>query len=257
MNRRTKVYFIGAGPGDAQLLTLKALKIIRRADIIIYAGSLVNKDILEFARKAARRYDSAKMTLEEVLGIIEKEKNNNQVIARLHSGDPSIYGAIQEQMEGCEKEGIAYEIIPGVSSYQAAAASLKQELTLPGVSQTVILTRLSGRTRVSAKEGLEKLSRIGATLVIFLSIQEIEEVVAKLKAGYGLDTPVAVVEKVTRKDERIIKAALKDIAGKVKKAKVRRQAIIIIGDVLRKGRYQHSRLYDKGFSHGFRKSLRV
>lgn len=245
-----KVYFIGAGPGDPELLTLKALKIIRRADIIIYAGSLVNKDILGFAEKAAR-YDSAKMSLEEVLGIIEKGKSHNKIIVRLHSGDPSVYGAIQEQMDWCEKKGIAYEVIPGVSSFQAAAASLKQELTLPGVSQTVILTRLSGRTEVPAKEDLEKLSRARATLVVFLSIQEIEKVAAKLKRGYSQNTPAAVIEKVTYPDERVIRGTLKDIAEKVKKIGIKRQALIIVGDVLKK-KFKPSRLYDKNFAHGFR-----
>ena len=171
-----KVYFIGAGPGDLELLTLKAVKIIRKADVIIYAGSLVNKDILKFARKGAVSYDSSKMTLEEVLGVIEKEKSTKKIIARLHTGDPSLYGAIQEQMDWCEKEGISYEVIPGVSSYQAAAASLRQEFTLPGVSQTVILTRLSGRTKVPKKEDLAHLAKIRATLVIFLSVQDIAPV---------------------------------------------------------------------------------
>ena len=247
-----KVYFIGAGPGDPELLTLKALKIIRKADIIIYAGSLVNKDILGFARKAAVRYDSAKMTLEEVLGIIEKEKFRKMIIARLHTGDPSLYGAIQEQMDWCEKEGIAYEVIPGVSSFQAAAASLKQEWTLPGVSQTVIITRLSGRTKVPKKEDLEKLAKIRATLIIFLSVQNISRVVKKLKSGYAQDTPVAVVERVSWPDERGVQGTLADIAQKVKAAGIKRQALIIVGEVLRKKGYQPSRLYAKDFAHGFR-----
>src|SRR3990167_3505114 len=203
-----KVYFIGAGPGDLELLTLKAVKIVRKADVIIYAGSLVNKDILKFARKGAVSYDSSKMTLEEVLGVIEKEKSTKKIIARLHTGDPSLYGAIQEQMDWCEKEGIAYEVVPGVSSYQAAAASLRQEFTLPGVSQTVILTRLSGRTKVPPKEDLGKLAKIRATLVIFLSVQDISRVVKKLKCGYAQDTPVAVVERASWPDERRIQGTL-------------------------------------------------
>lgn len=256
MNKPTKnplkVYFIGAGPGDLELLTLKAVKIIRKADIIIYAGSLVNKDILKFARKAAVSYDSAKMNLEEVLRIIEKEKFNQKIIARLHTGDPSLYGAIQEQMDWCEKEGIAYEVIPGVSSFQAAAASLRQEWTLPGVTQTVILTRISGRTEVPKKEDLAALAKIRATMVIFLSIQEIGRVVKKLRQGYSLDTPVAVIEKVSYPDEKKISGTLRDIADKVKDAGIKRQALIIIGDVLRK-KYRLSKLYDKHFTHGFRK----
>lgn len=251
-----KVYFIGSGPGNPELLTLKALRIIRRADIIIYAGSLVNKGILKFARKAERRYDSAKMSLAEVLGIIEREKNNKMTIARLHSGDPSIYGAIQEQMDWCERKGIAHEVIPGVSSFQAAAASLKQELTLPGVSQTVILTRLSGRAKVPAKEDLGKLSCVRATLVIFLSVQEIEKVAEKLSQGYAQNTPVAVIEKVSYPDERIVRGTLKDIADKIKNAGIKRQALIIVGDILRR-KFKLSRLYDKNFAHGFRKVRNV
>ena len=247
-----KVYFIGAGPGDLELLTLKAVKIIRKADVIIYAGSLVNKDILKFAKKTAVSYDSSKMTLEEVLGIIEKEKFRKKIIARLHTGDPSLYGAIQEQMDWCEKEGIAYEVIPGVSSFQAAAASLKQEWTLPGVSQTVIITRLSGRTKVPQKEDLEKLAKIRATLVIFLSVQDIGRVVKKLKCGYAQDTPVAVVERASWPDERGIQGTLADIAQKVKASGIKRQALIIVGEVLRKKGYQPSRLYAKDFAHGFR-----
>src|SRR3989338_242286 len=141
-----KVYFIGAGPGDPELLTIKAGNIIARADIIIYAGSLINKDILKLAAKKALVYDSSKMSLEQVLKVMRKAKAADKIIARIHSGDPSIYGAVQEQMDWCEKQGIDYQVIPGVSSFQAAAASLKQELTLPGGSQTVILTRISGRT---------------------------------------------------------------------------------------------------------------
>src|SRR3989338_9600183 len=206
-----KVYVIGAGPGDLELLTLKAVKIIRKADIVIYAGSLVNKHILGFVKKAAVSYDSAKMTLGEVLGIIKKEKSNKKIIARLHTGDPSIYGAIQEQMDWCEKEKIDYEVIPGVSSFQAAGASLKQEFTLPGVSQTVILTRLSCRTKVPAKEDLQKLAKARATMAIFLSIQDIERVIGKLRKGYGMDTPAAVIEKVSFPDERKITGTLRDI----------------------------------------------
>ena len=247
-----KVYFIGAGPGDPELLTIKAAKVIKKADIIVYAGSLVNKDILKFAKKDALFYDSAGMALEDVLEIFAKAKSTDKVVTRIHSGDPSVYGAIQEQMDWCKKQKIGYEVIPGVSSYQAAAASLKQELTLPDVSQTVILTRISGRTKVPAKEDLQELAKIRATIVIFLSIQEIDRVVRKLKQGYGLDTPVAVIEKVSYPDERKIIGTLQDIAKKVKEVGIKRRALIIIGDVLRK-KYQKSKLYDKDFEHTFRK----
>lgn len=247
-----KIYFIGAGPGDPKLLTIKAMDAIKKADVIIYAGSLVNRDILKFAKKSAALYDSSKMNLEEALGIMQIAKRREKTVARIHSGDPSIYGAIQEQMDWCEKEGIDYSVIPGVSSFQAAAASLKQEFTLPGVSQTVILTRISGRTKCPVKEDLQRLSGIKATMVIFLSVQEISRVVKKLKVGYGLDTPVAVIEKVSYPDERKVVGTLKDIAKRVKAAGIKRQALIIIGDCLKKD-YQKSKLYDKNFEHSFRR----
>lgn len=247
-----KVYFIGAGPGDLELLTIKAVKIIKKADIIIYAGSLVNKDILKFTKDKAKVYDSSKMELEEVFRVIEEAKPNYKVVARIHSGDPSIYGAIQEQMDWCQSQEIEYEVIPGVSSFSTAASSLKQELTLPNVSQTVILTRITGRTAVPQKESLKNLSKIGATLVIFLSIHKIEEIVKELKKGYSLDTPVAVIEKVSWPEERKIIGTLEDIAEKVSKAGVKRYALIIVGNVLRKN-YERSKLYNGKFEHGFRR----
>lgn len=247
-----KVYFIGAGPGDAELLTLKAKRIIEAADIIIYAGSLVNKEILKFSSKPAIIYDASRLTLNEILKIIQKEKSTQKIIARVHSGDPSIYGAIQEQISWCEKENIAYEVIPGVSSFCAAAASLKQELTLPDISQTVIITRLSGRTKVPEKESLQALSQIKATLVIFLSADKIDEIVDQLIYGYSKDTPVAVVYRTTWPDEKIIRGTLKDIAKKVKQVGIKRQALIFVGDVLKKRGFTKSRLYDKSFSHTYR-----
>ncbi len=247
-----KVYFIGAGPGDPELLTLKAAKIIRRADIIIYAGSLVNKGILKSSRKRAHLYDSSGMCLEEILKIIKNEISTNKLIARIHSGEPSIYGAIQEQIDWCQKENIDCEVIPGISSFQQAAASLKQELTLPGVSQTVILTRSTGKTKVPKREDLEKLARSKSTLVIFLSVQKISQVIARLKKSYGLNTPVVVIEKISWPDERKIIGNLSNIAKKVKEAGIKRQALIIVGDVLAK-KYRQSRLYHKNFEHGFRR----
>lgn len=247
-----KIYFIGAGPGNPELLTIKAKKIIEKADIIIYAGSLISKDIIRLAKKDVRVYDSSGMSLEGMLQVIRRAKPSEKIIARIHSGDPSIYGAIQEQMDWCQEQEIDYCVIPGVSSFQAAAASLQQELTLPGVSQTVILTRISGRTKVPAKEGLQRLAQSRATMVIFLSIDRIDDVIKKVGEGYGLNTPVAVVEKVSLPEERKITGTLGNIVKKVKKAGIARQALIIIGDILKKD-YQKSKLYDKGFEHMFRK----
>lgn len=249
-----RVYFIGAGPGDPELLTIKAKNIISRADIIIFAGSLVNQGILRFAAKSTLTYDSSKMTLEEVLSIMEKAKPSKKIIARIHSGDPSIYGAIQEQIAWCDKENVPYEVIPGVSSFCAAAASLKQELTLPGIAQTVIITRCSGRTKVPKKENLKALSRIKATLIVFLSIDKISEVARQLRYGYDGNTPVTVVFRASWPDEKIIKGTLLDIADKLRGEKINRQALIFVGDVLKRKGFKMSRLYAKGFAHSYRKN---
>lgn len=238
-----KIYFIGAGPGDPQLLTIKASRIIKKADIIIYAGSLVNKDTLKYSRKDAQIYDSSAMTLDEILKIMKKSSLDNRIVARIHTGDPSLYGAIQEQMSYCEKEGIAYEVIPGVSSFCAAAASLKQELTLPGISQTVIITRLSGKTKVPKKEDLKILAQIRATMIIFLSVDKLKRVVDKLLYAYNEDTPAVVVSRVSWPDEKLIKGTLKDIAEKTGQAGIKKQALIFVGDVLRKKGFKKSIVY--------------
>jgi precorrin-4/cobalt-precorrin-4 C11-methyltransferase len=247
-----KIYFIGAGPGDPELLTLKAKKILEDSDIVIYAGSLINKEILKFAKKDASLYDSSTMDLEEIFKICGEAKRTGKTVARIHSGDLSIYSALQEQLDWCEKEGIDSEVIPGVSSFQAAAATLKQELTLPGVSQTLILTRISGRTEVPGEENLRDLARAKATMVIFLSVHEIEKVVDQLRNGYRENTPVAVVEKASWPEERKIVGTLGTIAKEVKKSGIKRQALIVVGEVLGKA-YQKSKLYDADFEHGFRK----
>lgn len=248
-----KIYFIGAGPGDPELLTIKAKRIIRKAEIIIYAGSLINKKILEYAPKNSLKYDSSKMMLEDVVKTFKRAKSSGKIIARIHSGDPSIYGSIQEQIKWCEKEEVNYEIIPGVSSFSAGAAQLNQELTLPGISQTVIISRMSGRTKVPKKEDLKYLSKIGATLIIFLSADKIKKVVENLLFGYQSDTPVAVVYKASWPEQKIIEGTLKNIVNLVEKAGIKRQALIYVGNVLKKSGFQKSKLYDKDFSHLFRK----
>ena len=246
-----KVHFVGAGPGDPELLTLKARKAIGRADIVIYAGSLVDPRVLRYARKGAELLDSSGMTREEIEAVFSRAKAQGKTVARIHSGDPSLFSAAQEQMDWCRANTVPFEVIPGVSSFSAAAAALGQELTLPGVSQTVILSRLGGRTPVPPRESLEELARIGATLVLFLSVQEIEKVVEKLAASYPRDTPVAVVERASWPQEKIVRGTLADIAARVLEAGINRTAIIIVGQVL-KGESQPSRLYDKGFSHSYR-----
>jgi len=246
------IYFIGAGAGDVELLTLKAARIIKKADIIIYAGSLVNKEILKLANKKALFYDSSKLVLEEIIEIMLKAEKENKVVARLHSGDPSIYGAIKEQIEALEKNKIKFEIVPGVSSFLAAAAKLKKEYTIPEISQTLIITRAGGRTKVPENESLKKLAEHKTSMCIFLSIDKIEEVVKELMPGYGKDAAVAVVHRVSWKDEKIIKGKLSSIAEKVKKANIKGTALILVGEFL-EARGKKSKLYDKNFEHGFRK----
>lgn len=248
------VYIVGAGPGDPELITVKGMNKIKSADIIIYAGSLINPQILEYAEKDCKIYNSAEMTLEEVMEVIKAGFKENKNIVRLHTGDPSIYGAIKEQMDLMEKEGIQYENIPGVSSFCGAASSLKIEYTLPSVSQTVILTRIQGRTAVPEKENIKSLSVHRATLIIFLSVSMIESIVSEIIENYGKDTPAAIVYKATWKDEKIIRGTLYNIAEKTKNSGIKKTALIIIGDCLGND-YELSKLYDKSFSHEFRKSL--
>ncbi len=247
------VYFIGAGPGDPELLTLKAKRIIDSADVIIYAGSLVNPAVLADRKADAQVYDSAVCHLDEILDIMITAVRQGQLVARVHTGDPSIYGAIREQIDRLKACDIPYEVIPGVSSFLAAAATLSMEYTLPEVSQTIILTRANGRTPVPEKEGLMQLAKHQASLVIFLSVQQIDQVVRDLLAGgYGSQTPAAVVSRATWPDELVIRGCLADIAERVKAAGIRRHALILVGDFLG-DRYALSKLYDAGFTHGYRK----
>ncbi len=241
-----KVYFIGAGPGDPELITIKGKKVIEKAGYCIYAGSLVSKEILHYARPDAKLYDSSKMPLEEQLSIIEQAKKADKDVARIHSGDPTIYGAIQEQMKALDERGITYEIIPGVSSFTASAAALKQELTLPGVSQTIILTRLEGNTPVPEEESLDRLAASKATMCIFLSVDRIADIASKLIPSYGADCPAVVVYKASSKDERIIRSSLSQIAKKVAQSGIKKTALIIVGHVLEQ-KFERSKLYNKEF----------
>jgi precorrin-4/cobalt-precorrin-4 C11-methyltransferase len=249
--RQSMVYFIGAGPGDPELITIKGQRLIKEADVIIYAGSLVNREVLNGAKENVEIYNSAGMTLEEVLEVMRKAEAEDKTVARVHTGDPSIYGAIREQMDALDEMGIRYEVVPGVSSFVAAAAALKKEFTLPGVSQTVILTRLEGRTEVPEGEQLRSLARHGASMAIFLSVGMIDRVVEELLEGYPPDTPVAVVQKASWPDQKIVIGTLKDIAQKVKNENITKTAQIVVGDFLGND-YELSKLYDKTFSHEFR-----
>lgn len=247
------VHFIGAGPGDPELLTIKGKKLIDSADVIIYAGSLVNKKVLDDRKESAVVYNSAYMTLPEVIQVMKAAEEKGQSVARVHTGDPSIYGAIREQMDALDALGISYEVVPGVSSFLAAAASMKKEYTLPGVSQTVILSRLEGRTPVPEKEKILSLAKHHATMIIFLSVGKIEVLVQLLSESYEKDTPVAVVYKASWPDERIVYGTLETIADKVKAAGIRKTALVVVGDFLG-SEYELSKLYDQNFETEYRKA---
>ncbi|HBM47121.1 precorrin-4 C(11)-methyltransferase [Clostridium sp. AM42-4] len=249
------IYFIGAGPGDPELITVKGKRLIDEADIIIYAGSLVNPQVLSGAKPEAEIYNSATMHLQEVLDVMKCGVEAGKKVVRVHTGDPSIYGAHREQMVELDKLGIPYEIVPGVSSFLAAAASLKREYTLPGVSQTVILTRMEGRTAVPEREQIEALAAHQTTMVIFLSVGEIVELGRRLQAGgYPADTPAAVVYKASWEDQKIVTGTLADIADKVKEAGIRKTALVTVGRFLG-DTFELSKLYDAHFTTEFRQGV--
>jgi len=250
-----KVIFVGAGPGDPGLLTVKARDTLKKCRIIIYAGSLVSPEVMSIVPARAERHDSAGMSLEEITAVFEKARDRNIDVVRLHSGDPSIYGAIREQMNRLDALGIEYSVIPGVSAFQAAAAALGAELTAPEVAQAIILTRTSGRTPLPKKQELGKLARSRATLCIYLSGHKIEDTVRELAPHYGADCPAAVVYHASWPDEKIIRGSLGDIAPKVRKSKPGRTSLIIIGRALARD-IPDSKLYDGNFGHGFRKRKR-
>lgn len=246
------VYFIGAGPGDPELITVKGARLLSEVEVVIYTGSLVNPKILDVCKEGAEIYNSAGMTLEEVLAVIKEAHTGGKRVARVHTGDPALYGAIQEQMDALSKEGIPFMVIPGVSSFLAAAAAIPHELTLPDVTQTVILTRVEGRTPVPPGEKLASLAAHGSTMCIFLSVHMIEQVMEELKSGgYAEDTPVIVVERASWPEQKVIRGTIMDIAGKIRDAGITRTALIMVGKAFGAD-YSPSKLYDGNFAHGFR-----
>ena len=252
--KKAAVYFVGAGPGDPELITVKGKRILEAADIVIYAGSLVNPALLEGLKAAC--YDSAPMTLDGIVAIMKEAAEAGKLVARLHTGDTAFYSAVSEQIERLRRLGIDYEIIPGVSSAMAGAALLGQELTIPEISQTVIFTRLEGRTPVPAEEGLASLARHRSSMVIFLSAGMIEKVVEELRKGYPEETPAVVIEKASWPGQRVVRGTLKDIAALSREAGVEKTALIYVGEALAASRAdlgKESRLYHKAFTHGARK----
>ena len=259
------VYFIGGGPGDPELLTLKAKRLIETADVIIYADSLVHPSIVEFAKDGAEVHGSKDLNLDEIMELTLKAASEGKTVARIQSGDPSVYGAMLEQMRVLEREGVEYEIIPGVSAAFAAAAKLKVELTVPDVSQTVIMTRAQGRIAMPPKEQLQDLAAHGCTLIIFLGITRMTRIVRDLEAaGYAKDTPVAIAYRVGWEDEQIIRGTLADIAAKVREAKITRQALVLVGKAMDPAlrdpnlaeaeEIATSHLYSGSYTHLFRRS---
>ena len=249
-----QVYIVGAGAGDPELITLKGHRLLQAADVIIYAGSLVNPALLDFAKAGAGINDSASITLPGVIETIEKAVAKGLMVVRLHTGDPSIYGAIQEQMDVLKKKNIDFEVVPGVSSFLATAAALKQEYTLPGISQTVIITRNEGRTPVPEREKLRSLASHQATMCIFLSITMLSDVVEELIAGgYAPDTPIAIVQRASWPEQKIVRATLETIVAEIADKGIDRTAMIVVSRCLGAD-YELSRLYAPEFSHMFREA---
>ncbi|MDR1796795.1 MAG: precorrin-4 C(11)-methyltransferase [Clostridiales Family XIII bacterium] len=247
------IVFVGAGPGAADLITVRGQQAIARADVVLYAGSLVNPELLQYAKDGCRVRNTADMTLEEVFSEMKDAEAAGLLTVRLHTGDPSLYGAIREQMDLLDEAGIGYEVVPGVSAFSGAAAALKAELTLPGVSQTVILTRTAGRTDVPAAESVPSLAAHGATMVFYLSTGLAEKLQGELLAGgLAADTPVAIVYKATWPEERIARGTLGELPQLQASLGVQNTALILVGGFLGSA-YERSKLYDPGFSHGFRK----
>jgi precorrin-4/cobalt-precorrin-4 C11-methyltransferase len=249
-----KVYIIGAGPGDPELITVKGARLVERCPVVLYTGSLVPEAVIARARPDAKVLDSSGMTLEEIIAVIVEARDRGDDVARVHTGDPSVFGSTAEQMRRLDALGIDYEIVPGVSSFSAAAAALGRELTLPELCQTVILTRAEGRTPMPPKERLEELARHQATLALFLSVGLLDEVAVALTPSYGADCPVAVVQRASWPDQQIVRGTLADVGAKVKQAGIKATAMILVGRVLTAEDFADSRLYAADFSHGYRRA---
>lgn len=251
------ITFVGAGPGAEDLITVRGQNLLKKADIVIYAGSLVNPGLLSVCREDCRIYNSAKMTLEEVLDVMVQGEAQGKETVRLHTGDPCLYGAIREQMDALEQRGIAYEVCPGVSSFCGAAAALHAEYTLPGVSQSVVITRMAGRTPVPERESIRSFAAHQATMTVFLSAGMLEKLSEELiLGGYAPDTPAAIVYKATWPDEKVLRCTVGTLVQTAEEAGVTKTALIVVGRVL-EGEYERSKLYDPSFTTGFRKGDRT
>lgn len=249
------IRFVGAGSGAPDLITVRGMKLLQEADVIIYAGSLVNPQLLEYKKEECQVYNSAYMTLEEVLDVMYKAEEKGLMTVRLHTGDPCLYGAIREQMDELDKRGIEYDSTPGVSSFCGAASALNLEYTLPDVSQSVIITRMAGRTPVPEKEDIEALASHKATMVVFLSTSMLDKLSERLIAGgYTADTPAAIVYKATWEDEKTVVCTVGTLAQSARENNITKTALMIIGDVVAHSHYNRSELYNPSFTTEFRKA---
>jgi precorrin-4/cobalt-precorrin-4 C11-methyltransferase len=248
------VYFVGSGPGDPELITIKAKNLIEQADIIVYSGSLLNPKILEYTKKDAQLYDAALLDREKIYSILRDSTKQGKLAIRFHDGDPGLFSTIREQIDKLEKDGLRCIVVPGITAILGAAAAMNLELTLPGNTQTLIITRAEFRTPVPEREKISELAKHGATMVFYLSVHLISDIVEEILKGgiYNKETPAAVVYRATWKDQKIIKGTLGNIVNKTKESKIIKTALIIVGDVLAPTNYQFSKVYDAGFTHGYR-----
>ena len=249
------VYFVGAGTGAVDLITVRGMRLLEKADVIIYAGSLVNPELLQYAKRDCEIYDSAKLTLEEVLIVMQKAEVEGKITVRLHTGEPSIYGAVREQMDELDRLGISYESCPGVSACFGAAASLNLEYTLPGISQSLIITRMEGRTKVPEKESIESFAAHQASMAIYLSTGMLKELSERLVAGgYRKETPAALVYKATWPEEEAYICTIETLYDTAKEHGITKTALVLVGDVITHQNYKKSRLYAADFSTEFRQA---
>jgi precorrin-4/cobalt-precorrin-4 C11-methyltransferase len=248
------VYFIGSGPGDPELITIKAKKLIEQADVIVYSGSLLNPEILEYTKKGAKLYDAALLDREKIYSILRDSTKQGKLAIRFHDGDPGLFSTIREQIDKLEKDGLQCIVVPGITAILGAAAAMNLELTLPGNTQTLIITRAEFRTPVPEREKISELAKHGATMVFYLSVHLISDIVEEILSGgiYNKETPAAVVYRATWKDQKIIKGTLGNIVNKTRESKIIKTALIVVGDVLAPTNYQFSKVYDADFTHGYR-----
>ncbi|HEY7572664.1 MAG TPA: precorrin-4 C(11)-methyltransferase [Nitrososphaeraceae archaeon] len=250
------VYFVGSGPGDPDLITLRAKKLVETADVIVYSGSLLNPEILKFAKKNAELIDAALIDRERIYEILRDSTKQGKLAIRFHDGDPSLFSTIREQIDKLERDQLHCKVVPGITALLAAASELNTELTLPGITQTIIITRAESRTPVPERERIAELGKHGATIAFYLSIHLISEIVNELLSGgvYNTKTPAVVVFRATWKDQIIVRGELGNIVSQTRKAKITKTAIVIVGDALAPRKYEFSKVYDPKFTHGFRKA---